>query len=292
MRILVEGPMRGTGATGLPRHPTSGRPRSLSGAEGSRSTPRTAEHVLGGQGGGTIPIRMARSAATCLLPTLSLVVVCPGLPPVLYPDTEDSVKVPSMQDFGPGRALRATLGVAIAIAVVTGAGVVPMLAASAQITAPDREKPGLVGSALGPADGQNKAEGMRVPSDLGLTDEQGTGARTPTVIRRPRPAPVAAPASAAPAGDGWKTARVSWYGPGFYGRTMASGATLQPDSMVVAHRSLPFGTRIEFAYNGRTCVAVVMDRGPFVSGRVFDLGPGTAAALGFGGVGTVSYRFL
>jgi rare lipoprotein A (peptidoglycan hydrolase) len=73
---------------------------------------------------------------------------------------------------------------------------------------------------------------------------------------------------------------------------MAGGGTLQPDSMVVAHRSLPFGTRIEFSYKGRTCVAVVQDRGPFVGGRTFDLGPGTAKALGFGGVGTVDYRIL
>ena len=62
--------------------------------------------------------------------------------------------------------------------------------------------------------------------------------------------------------------------------------------MNVAHRSMAFGTRIQFEYNGRTCVAVVNDRGPFVAGRTFDLGPGTAAALGFSGVGTVRYRIL
>jgi rare lipoprotein A (peptidoglycan hydrolase) len=90
----------------------------------------------------------------------------------------------------------------------------------------------------------------------------------------------------------WKTARVSWYGPGFYGNTMAGGGTLTLTSMVVAHRSLPFGTRIEFEYGGRACVAVVQDRGPFIAGRTFDLGPGTAQALGFGGVGTVRYRIL
>ncbi|MRR11817.1 hypothetical protein EG835_04975 [bacterium] len=73
---------------------------------------------------------------------------------------------------------------------------------------------------------------------------------------------------------------------------MAGGGTLEWGSMVVAHRSLPFGTRVEFSYNGNTCVAVVQDRGPFVGGRTFDLGPGTAAALGFSGVGTVDYRIL
>ncbi len=92
--------------------------------------------------------------------------------------------------------------------------------------------------------------------------------------------------------SGWRTARVSWYGPGFYGNTMAGGGTLQPDSMVCAHRSLPFGTKISFKYNGRSVTAVVQDRGPYVSGRTFDLGPGTAKALGFGGVGDVQYRVI
>jgi rare lipoprotein A (peptidoglycan hydrolase) len=73
---------------------------------------------------------------------------------------------------------------------------------------------------------------------------------------------------------------------------MAGGGTLQRDSMVVAHRTLAFGTRIQFQYNGKSCTAVVQDRGPHVSGREFDLGPGTAKALGFSGVGTVKYRIL
>jgi len=83
---------------------------------------------------------------------------------------------------------------------------------------------------------------------------------------------------------------VSWYGPGFYGHTMAGGGKLTPTSMVVAHRSLRFGTKVEIMYRGRRVIAVVKDRGPYVSGRTFDLGPGTAKALGFSGVGTVSWR--
>ena len=91
---------------------------------------------------------------------------------------------------------------------------------------------------------------------------------------------------------GFRTCRVSWYGPGFYGHTMAGGGRLTPTSMVVAHRSLPFGTRVLIKYRGRTVTAVVRDRGPYVSGRTFDLGPGTAKALGFSGVGTISYRIF
>lgn len=90
----------------------------------------------------------------------------------------------------------------------------------------------------------------------------------------------------------WKKARVSWYGPGLYGNGMAGGGKLKRNSMIVAHRSLPFGTKILFKYKGRTVVATVKDRGPFIRGRVFDLGPGTARALKFSGVGTVKYSII
>lgn len=91
---------------------------------------------------------------------------------------------------------------------------------------------------------------------------------------------------------GWNRSRASWYGPRFYGHTMAGGGNLRPTSMVVAHRSMRFGTKLQLRYRGRTCVAEVRDRGPFVAGRVFDLGPGTARALGFSGVGTVEWRVI
>jgi rare lipoprotein A len=55
----------------------------------------------------------------------------------------------------------------------------------------------------------------------------------------------------------------------------------------VANKSLPCGTRVAFALNGRTVTATVDDRGPYVGGREWDLNQNTAAALGFGGVGAV-----
>ena len=92
--------------------------------------------------------------------------------------------------------------------------------------------------------------------------------------------------------SGWSSAKASWYGPGLFGNKTASGAVLTQGMMNVAHKSMAFGTKIQFEYKGKTATAVVNDRGPFIAGRVFDLGPGTAAALGFGGVGTVRYRVL
>ncbi|MRS12619.1 MAG: hypothetical protein EG823_06065 [Actinobacteria bacterium] len=180
--------------------------------------------------------------------------------------------------------------------MLAGTGFVPSRSASAQVAGPGVGEQAPEAPSLAPADGLKNADSVRQPSGLGDTDAQSSGTRTPTRIRvasskPPAPQPEQT-AAAAPAGDGWKSAKVSWYGPGFYGNTMAGGGTLQPDSMVVAHKSLPFGTMIEFAYNGRTCIAVVADRGPYAGGRVFDLGPGTASALGFSGVGTVQYRIL
>lgn len=92
----------------------------------------------------------------------------------------------------------------------------------------------------------------------------------------------------------WHKAKVSWYGPGFYGHGMAGGGKLMTNSMVVAHKTLKFGTRIEFSFRGRRVIAVVKDRGPYVKGRLFDLGPGTAKALRFDkvGVGAVQYRVV
>lgn len=93
---------------------------------------------------------------------------------------------------------------------------------------------------------------------------------------------------------GWRSAKCSTYGigDGLIGNGMAGGGVLRADSMVVAHRSLPFGTKIRFKYKGRTCVAEVRDRGPFIAGRIFDLGPGTAKALRFSGVGRVRYQII
>lgn len=89
----------------------------------------------------------------------------------------------------------------------------------------------------------------------------------------------------------WKTGVASHYSWTFNGRG-ASGDPIRPDSMMVAHKTLPFGTLVEFKYRGRTAVARVADRGPFTPGRDWDLGPGTARALDFTGVDEVQYRIV
>jgi rare lipoprotein A (peptidoglycan hydrolase) len=89
----------------------------------------------------------------------------------------------------------------------------------------------------------------------------------------------------------WKTAVASHYSRTFTG-TGASGDEIGPYSMIVAHKTLPFGTLIEFEYNGKRAVAKVADRGPYTEGRTFDLGPGVVRVLDFSGVHEVRYRII
>ena len=88
------------------------------------------------------------------------------------------------------------------------------------------------------------------------------------------------------------TGVASWYGPGFYGRPTASGEIYRPGTYTIAHRSLPFGTRVRITNlnNGRSAVARVNDRGPYVGGRIADLGQGIASQLGVTSSGVANIR--
>lgn len=74
----------------------------------------------------------------------------------------------------------------------------------------------------------------------------------------------------------------SWYGPGFYGNKTSDGTVLKRDSLWVAHKTLPFGTKIQFTNpnNGKKIVLQVKDRGPFIQGREYDLTEAAAEYLG------------
>jgi rare lipoprotein A len=74
----------------------------------------------------------------------------------------------------------------------------------------------------------------------------------------------------------------SWYGPGFHGNRSASGEIYNQNALTAAHRSLPFGTKVQVTNlnNGRSVVVRINDRGPFIRGRVIDLSAAAARALG------------
>lgn len=74
---------------------------------------------------------------------------------------------------------------------------------------------------------------------------------------------------------------LSHYGHAFAGRKTASGEVFDPERMTMAHRTLPFGTRVRVTNleNRRSVELIVNDRGPFVAGRVADVSLGAARAL-------------
>jgi rare lipoprotein A (peptidoglycan hydrolase) len=87
----------------------------------------------------------------------------------------------------------------------------------------------------------------------------------------------------------FRSAGASWYGPGLWGRKTACGQTLRPSTLGVAHRNLPCGTTVKFVYHGHALVTQVIDRGPYVKGRAWDLTAAASEALAFEGVGMLRY---
>ncbi|HEY3435785.1 MAG TPA: septal ring lytic transglycosylase RlpA family protein [Solirubrobacterales bacterium] len=92
-----------------------------------------------------------------------------------------------------------------------------------------------------------------------------------------------------PAFGAWRYGGASWYGPGLWGNSTACGQTLRPQTLGVAHKTLPCGTTVKFVYHGRAVVTQVIDRGPYAHGRTWDLTKAVSDALGFEGVGRVRY---
>lgn len=95
---------------------------------------------------------------------------------------------------------------------------------------------------------------------------------------------------------GWMSGVASHYGTGdgLMGSATASGEPVTDSSMCIAMMNVPLGTMVEIRYGGKSVVARVNDRGPYAHGRVIDMQPAVARALGFldVGVGTVEYRIL
>jgi hypothetical protein len=85
----------------------------------------------------------------------------------------------------------------------------------------------------------------------------------------------------------YRPAAASWYGPGLYGNGLACGGTLSSRTIGVAHKTMPCGTKLTLRHAGRSVRVRVIDRGPFVGGREFDLTAATKNRLRFGSTGTV-----
>ncbi len=89
---------------------------------------------------------------------------------------------------------------------------------------------------------------------------------------------------------------VSYYGKKFHGKLTASGEVFNMNDLTCAHKTLKFGTKVEFTNpkNGKTIIVKVNDRGPFIKGRKFDLSKGAFAQIADinQGVVKLKYRIL
>lgn len=86
---------------------------------------------------------------------------------------------------------------------------------------------------------------------------------------------------------GFRKSHASYFGPGLYGSALACGGRLSPSTKGVAHKTLPCGSRVTLRYGNRQVTTKVVDRGPYIAGREWDLTTATRNQLGFGDVGQV-----
>jgi len=129
-------------------------------------------------------------------------------------------------------------------------------------------------------------------------DRDRTDARGAYVLRDRQRSPLSARARikviSGPAGtrgigrlNVYRSAYASWYGPGLYGGHLSCGGTLDAGDLGVAHKSLPCGSKVTLRHHGRVVRVRVIDRGPYVAGREYDLTEATAQRLKFKGHGAI-----
>ncbi|TXL67370.1 septal ring lytic transglycosylase RlpA family protein [Zeimonas arvi] len=89
-----------------------------------------------------------------------------------------------------------------------------------------------------------------------------------------------------------QTGRIAYYGRKFAGRRTASGERFDPEAMTMAHRTLPFGTRVRVTNieNGKSVIVRVNDRGPSTRGRIGDVSQAAAEQLEMMQAGVIDAR--
>jgi rare lipoprotein A len=89
-----------------------------------------------------------------------------------------------------------------------------------------------------------------------------------------------------------ETGIASWYGYPYNGRHAANGEIYDMETLVAAHRTLPFNTwvRVYDLDSGKSVDVRIIDRGPFVDGRIIDLSHAAAKAIEMTGPGTAKVR--
>ncbi len=91
---------------------------------------------------------------------------------------------------------------------------------------------------------------------------------------------------------GPETGLASWYGHPYHGRPAADGEIYDMEKLTAAHRTLPFNTwvRVTNLGNGKAVDVRIIDRGPFIEGRVIDLSHAAAREIDLIGPGVAPVR--
>jgi hypothetical protein len=126
-------------------------------------------------------------------------------------------------------------------------------------------------------------------AQTGVVQEAPPSPPPQSTAASPAPVPPSPPPEITPKTGATERGRVSLYGAEFAGKTTANGETFDPEGLTMAHRTLPFGTRVRVTntQNNRSVEVTVNDRGPAVAGRIADLSLGAARQIGMVASGVV-----
>lgn len=79
-----------------------------------------------------------------------------------------------------------------------------------------------------------------------------------------------------------QSGKASYYSKKFHNRKTASGEIYKKGDLICAHRTYPFGTKllVKNLKNNKSVIVTVIDRGPFIKGRIIDVSYEAAKELG------------
>jgi rare lipoprotein A len=100
-------------------------------------------------------------------------------------------------------------------------------------------------------------------------------------------------ASGPPVAVGYtETGIASWYGHPYHGRPAADGEIYDMEKLTAAHRTLPFNTwvRVFDLDTSKSIDLRIIDRGPFVDGRIIDISHAAAREINMIGPGVAHVR--
>lgn len=94
-----------------------------------------------------------------------------------------------------------------------------------------------------------------------------------------------------PKAVGWASATAAPYGPSASERRTSCGMRFTQDLPGIAHPVLPCGVKLYISYRGKLALAQVVDRGPKVPGRTFDITIALARKIGLHGTQNVRWAY-